>query len=224
MASKRTTKDREQWLREASDYFRPWILRVSGVTVPDFRVSMGFSGRTFEPGGVPALAHHHSRDEHGLNQVFISPAISDTGTVLATLLHVMIHVALDHEGDPLWARHPEKFCEYATRLGFDVPFTKAVVSPGLAGDLLTMAAALGPFPHGKLTVTAPAPVAAGGSVALLSTSRVGKPQRNRWVSYQCPIHLRPWRGSATAADEGAPLCGHRDSLGRPCGQEMVRKD
>lgn len=212
---------RERWLRKAADEFRAWIKQVSGLDVPDFHVSMGFSGMRYER-GVAAICYKRSQSEDGKNHVFISPTTNDTADILVSLLHEMLHVADDgasgHTGD---------FAEWATRLGLTAPFTRSEPDIATAAQMMVMAAELGAFPHGKLSTKviepATAPVGVGGKVKVTTISTAGNPDHNRWISYRCPHHNRPWRASRSAAAEGAPFCGVRDDAGKPCLTEMVEK-
>jgi hypothetical protein len=218
-------RSRENWLRRAADEFRTWIKEVSGVDVPDAHVSMGFPGTSYER-GVLAACHPGSKSSDGLCHILIAPTADDTCDILVSLLHELLHVALYAAGDPKWKGHRDQFAFYAMRLGLTKPFTNSPPSIETAAVLMTMADALGPFPHAKLTVHAPKPVQVDGQLVTVGAPievGTGGVQVNRWVSFQCPTHGRPVRMSRTAAAEGAPYCGHRDAQGLPCLTEMLPK-
>jgi hypothetical protein len=196
---------REGFLRRAAAILRVTIEQVSGIVVPEFHVSMGFGGLSYER-GVRGVCWHTSQSDDGRNHVFISPELSDTGVVLSVLLHEMLHVALDNADG-----HRGRFAEYATRLGLMAPFTTATPDISLTSELMVIAAELGEFPHGALHVSrkpveAPVGILVGGPVGLSPTSGPG-PQTNRWVSVTCPTHGGSVRMSRSRLAQGAPLCG-----------------
>jgi hypothetical protein len=218
-------RSRENWLRRAGAIFRTWIEEVSGIIVPDFHVSMGFPGTSYER-GVLAACHPGANSSDGKCHILIAPTADDTADILVSLLHEMIHVALYEAGDENWRGHRGTFAEYAGRLGLTRPYTESPPDVITAAQMMVMAHELGDFPHAKLTVRAPKPVAApDGQLVSVGSVLVGTGgvQTNRWISFQCPTHKRSTRMSATAAAEGAPYCGHRDEAGLPCLTEMVAK-
>lgn len=199
-----TDTTRENWLHRAAHILGAMIHQVSGVEMPEFHVSMGFGGLAYEK-GVRGVCWHTSRSSDGRNHVFISPELSDTGVVLAVLLHELIHVALDNEDG-----HMKRFAEYATRLGMGAPFTTATPDVNLTAELMIIAAELGEFPHAALTVGAPvkSPTLVGpnGEPMPRPTSGPGV-QTNRHLAVTCPEHGGSVRISRARYDRGAPLCG-----------------
>jgi hypothetical protein len=212
-------RTRENWLRDAVKKFRTLIEEVSGIVVPDVRVSMGYGGIRYER-DVAAVCYRRDADEFGLNQIFISPAHGNAVKVLESLLHELIHAALDNEDG-----HKGRFAEYAVRLGFDGPFTVTPASPGLKDELELLAIELGAFPHGKLTARQPAPVpgtvTVGGGNTITSS---GGSDRNRWISFYCDTHASPIRMSAQKAERCVLICIERDAVtGQPCCKPLHRK-
>lgn len=222
-STEQITRDREGWLRAAGDEFRKWILQVAGIEVPDCRISIGYGGVNYEK-RVRGVCWHRDCDGGGLNQIFITPTIDDTATILAILLHELVHAALNSVDDPKWNHHGGKFAEYATRMGLCAPFTTATPDVPTLAQFMVIAAELGDFPHRALNVPDRAQIQqkvdpAGQPIRITSG---GDPQRNRWVSVICPVHQRSYRASRTTLDEGLPFCGHRME-GKACGLEMVPK-
>ena len=83
--------------------------------------------------------------------------------MLVSLLHELIHAA-----DDCASGHKGAFAEAATRLGFDGPMTRTPPGIELTAEVITLAEALGPFPHARLDPAAadvPAPVPPGGAPA-----------------------------------------------------------
>src|SRR6185312_11504657 len=75
----------------------------------------------------------------------------DPAAMLVSLLHELIHAA-----DDCVSGHKGAFAEAATRLGFDGPMTQTPPGVELAAEVITLAEALGPFPHARLDPTAAA--------------------------------------------------------------------
>jgi hypothetical protein len=197
------TYNREGWLRRAKADLAELVEQVSGIKVPDFHVSMGFGGQRYER-GVRGVCWHSTLSDDGMNHVFISPELSDTGVVLSVLLHEMIHVVLNNEDG-----HTGRFSDFAERVGMLPPFTRANPDIELTAQMMTLAAALGDFPHGALHVPArvpsgqPVPAAPGGG----SISSAPRAQTNRHLAVTCPEHGGTVRISRTRYEAGAPLCG-----------------
>ena len=86
--------------------------------------------------------------------------------MLVSLLHELIHAA-----DDCASGHKGAFAEAATRLGFEGPMTRTPPGVELTAEVITLAEALGPFPHARLDPQAdvPAPVPPAGSPALPPT-------------------------------------------------------
>lgn len=214
---------REDWLHRAAEELGKMIFQVSGMEMPKFHVSMGFGGQRYERGVRGVCWRRHVSDD-GLNHVFISPELKDTGVVLAVLLHELIHVVDDCEHG-----HGKVFAEIATRLGLKAPFTTATPDIELTGELMVIAAELGEFPHAALNVSSRRPVEAPTGDPILvgpggGVSSAPKPQTNRWFVFKCPTHKAPIRMSRGQAAHGAPFCGHRDEQGIPCLKETVPAD
>jgi hypothetical protein len=173
---------REAWLEAATDEFRTRFIEV-GLPLPErVHVSVGFSaGSRAENRQILGSTWKRKASADGVNHVFISPEIATPTKVLETLLHELIHVADDVESG-----HRGRFAEVAVRFGFDGPMTSTPAGIALTAELMTIADALGDYPHGKLTIPvrasrgAAAPVGASGKV----TSGPA-PQANRYIKVIC---------------------------------------
>ncbi len=84
-----------------------------------------------------------------MNQIFISPALSDSVAVLDTLMHELIHAVDDCEN-----KHGPVFKKMALKLGLKGPMRSAGAGPELKVRLKELAKSLGPYPHSKLSVPA----------------------------------------------------------------------
>ena len=90
------TVTREAWLNQALEKLRPWFEDRAGVAIPqDARVSVGF------PGGGSARkrigecwARSQSKDK--VNEIFISPVLSDPIRMLDVLVHEAVPVSYTH--------------------------------------------------------------------------------------------------------------------------------
>lgn len=216
---------REGWLHRATDELRPMFEQV-GAKLPDvIHLSVGFggSGAGKYERYVEGVTWHTSRDACGHNHVFISPTLGDTAHVLEVLVHELCHVADDN-----MSGHEGQFAEFMTRLGMTGRMTTAQADIPFMAELMTIAAALGEYPHGQLdmgpvTIDAPKVGPDGQRIKVGRPTSAPLPQRNRWLVFRCPTHKRPVRMSYTAGMEGAPFCGHRDeATGLPCLKEMER--
>lgn len=221
------TDTRESWLRRAAHELRPMIEQVSGLVVPEFHVSMGFGGVSYEK-GVRGVCWHTTCSADGHNQVFISPEIADPGIAILVLLHEMIHVALNNAGG-----HRGEFRKIAEKLGLEAPFTTATPNVALTIELMTVASSLGAWPHAALNRTpkpADVPVGPGGEPIegpVSGPTSGPKAQTNRWALVACPNHGGKVRLSRTAIALGAPLCGvevedEEMGISGPCATRMVR--
>lgn len=204
---KTTTQTREAWLTAAIEIMRPMFIQI-GMELPErIHVSVGFGfGTKAESKVIAGQTTHTSVSADGVNHVFVSPELGDTAEVLAVLMHELIHVA-----DNLASGHKGTFAEAATRLGMIGPMTSAVPDIALAAELMTMAAELGAYDHGKLDmVLLRTPVAVGPDGRPVGPRRTSGPkaQTNRHVKLSCAEHAAySLRMSRSTYELGAPLCG-----------------
>lgn len=175
---------REQWLNHALELCREHIQAKASQTVPaSTRVSCGF------PGGGSARKRigecwPDSASADASTEIFISPTLDDTATVLSTLLHEAIHAAV------------------GCAVGHKGPFKRAAIACGLIGkmtateagpELLTIfdqwSITLGAYPHARLSMSE------------------RKKQTTRLVKCTCPSCGYVVRTTAKwIMQSGAPLC------------------
>ena len=136
--------------------------------------------------------------------------------MLVSLLHELIHAAYDCASG-----HKGAFAEAATRLGFDGPMTRTPPGVELAAEVITLAEALGPFPHARLdpaAADAPTPVPPGGVPAADPGGKVhsgpGK-QGTRLIKLTAACCGYTVRTTRKWVDQGYPLCPH----GQPMHEE-----
>ena len=211
---------REAWLIRAIEAMRPRFEEV-GMPLPEkIHVSVGFGfGSRAESKHILGQTWARAASADGVNHVFISPELGDTLNVLETLVHELIHVADDCQNG-----HKGAFAEAATRLGLEGPMTATKASITLAAELLTLAEALGEYPHGALEAATalrrPTPGPAAPESPRNPRLHSGpKTQTTRMLKVVCPDPACPCGGYTVRTTAkwlvvGAPSC--------PFGTTMVR--
>ena len=155
---------REAWLHRAIEAFRPRFAEI-GLPLPEklhVSVGFGYSSRA-ESKYILGQCWARRASADGVNHIFLGPQEGDPAAMLVSLLHELIHAA-----DDCASGHKGAFAEAATRLGFEGPMTRTPPGLDLTAEVITLAEALGPFPHARLDPTmadVPAPVPPAGSPA-----------------------------------------------------------
>ena len=136
--------DRESWLTEAAQFILDDLIAPHcALPSTDFRISIGFpSGK---PSKVLAQCWKHEASADGVNEIFVSPTVSDSGEILAALTHELVHYA-----DNCVSGHQHHFARVARAVGLDGKLTATVASPALAEQLDKYVSILGTIPHAKL--------------------------------------------------------------------------
>ena len=201
---------REAWLHRAIEAFRPRFAQI-GLPLPvKVHVSVGFGYSTrAESKYVLGQCWARRASADGVNHIFLGPQEGDPAGMLVSLLHELIHAA-----DDCASGHKGAFAEAATRLGFDGPMTRTPPGIELAAEVITLAEALGPFPHARLdpaAADAPVPVPPGGAAAPDPGGKVhsgpGK-QGIRLIKLTAACCGYTVRTTRKWADQGYPLCPH----------------
>ena len=212
---------REAWLHRAIETFRPRFDEV-GLPLPGklhVSVGFGYSSRA-ESKYILGQCWARRASADGVNHIFLGPQEGDPAAMLVSLLHELIHAA-----DDCASGHKGAFAEAATRLGFDGPMTQTPPGVELAAEVITLAEALGPFPHARLdpaAADAPAPVPPGQPGGAAAPDPGGKvhsgpgKQGTRLIKLTaagcCGYTVRTTR---KWVDQGYPLCPH----GQPMREE-----
>jgi hypothetical protein len=134
---------REAWLLGLTDAIRPWYEEL-GLTVPDVRVSVGFSSKGSRSKVIGECWHGESADD-GQPQVFIHPGLDTPEGVAATVVHELIHAALGPG-----KKHGPAFKAPAVALGLEGRMTATVPGDALLDRLRPVLLDLGPYPHARL--------------------------------------------------------------------------
>jgi hypothetical protein len=197
-------RTREHWLRAAWGVLGKMIHDATGAEIPPIQVSVGYGGKKYER-DVLAVCNPRSWAEDGVNQIFISPEISDPVEFLRALLHEGIHAVVDCQD-----KHGGRFKEIAIKVGFGLPMTSTPASAGLKDELELLAIELGPFPHAALhpqTVSA----GKGDGPGTGDTSSAGPSDTNRNLGFRCvdktcPGHTSVIRMVRSKAERCAMVC------------------
>jgi len=109
-------------------------------------VSCGFASTDVKRGHIgQCWSTNASADK--VNQIFISPGLSDSVEVLDTLMHELVHAVDDCQN-----KHGPIFKKMALKLGMKGPMRSAGAGPELKVKLEQLVANLGAYPHAKLNV------------------------------------------------------------------------
>ncbi|AWY07311.1 protease [Streptomyces phage Henoccus] len=194
---------REAWLMTAIENFRPMFLEAVGEELPEkIRVSTGWTKRARK--GSIGWTWISGAAEDKINNVFISPEISDSVEVLSVLLHELIHVWDDCEHG-----HTGAFKQAWAALGFTGKATCSTPGEELKDSLEAMTILMGDYPHAKMLTGAD-----GGK------GTMPKKQGTRMLKIICEASGGDYKVRMTRTNiekYGLPTC--------PChGEEMVEAD
>lgn len=193
VTAKNDKYNREGWLVAASELMIPWLKAAGAGKSPKWRVSVGWplGVRPKRNGQAPKAetigqCFCHSCSKDGTYEMFISPVLEDTGEVLATLLHELVHAFVGIE-----AKHGKDFKLIAEKVGLTGKMTATVAGDELKPKLADLAKKLGPYPHAGLT----------------SKGKTLKPkQSTRMLKLECPGCEYVIRTTQKWIDVGVPTC------------------
>ena len=133
---------REAWLQAAVEALRPLFL-VKNHYIPPCQVSVGFASTGNHLGHIGQC---RSTDSSAVpvNQIFISPTLSDAYEMLNTLADELVHAVDDCKN-----KHGKEFKKIALRLGLKGPMRSAGAQSKDAGT----SAATRRLPHAYLAVS-----------------------------------------------------------------------
>lgn len=183
MGNKKTqTRIREKWLNEAIEAIRPFFT-AKGYKVPvGIRISVGFPYRGQKATGQ-CFSPEVSADKSF--EIFVSPVIADSPTVLTILVHEIVHTVVGTE-----AKHKKLFKQCAIAVGLEGKMTATHAGEKLTEQLRKISAKLGPYPHAELNPT-----------------KTEKKQTTRLIKVSCPECDYVARVTRVHLDEkGAPIC------------------
>ena len=187
---------RETWLEELVEKLRP-IYAAAEVPIPEkVRVACGFPSRNAL--GVKSRrlgeAWMIESTEDAINQIFVTPLISDGSKVAGILAHELVHCCL-----PTGAGHKKPFISACKKIGLTDGSPKtAMPGPELQETLDRLLADLPPYPNGAIT---PKSVDKKQSTRLLKLECIGDSEGS--AELHEPYILR---GSKKVIDRGLPIC------------------
>lgn len=179
-----STVTREQWLILALGAIRERMAQTTELRLPDdVRVSVGF------PGGGSARKRigecwPRSRSASGVNEIFISPVLTD----LPKLLEVLVHEAV-HAADDCASGHKAAFKRAALGIGLVGKMTATTAGEQLAAWITVTVTGLPAIEYGALSL-------AGRKV-----------QSTRMIKCECQTCGYTCRTATKWIDTvGAPIC------------------
>lgn len=195
MANKPQAKGlREAWLMQAVDLLRPVIEEVRPCRMK-VKVSVGFPYRRKGKGShAVGQCWCSTRSKANVFEIFVCPTQDQAITVLAILLHELIHATVGlkegHKGD---------FRTVAKSVGLEGKMTATVPGVELTKRLNGLAKSLGAYPHRELDPT--------------STGSGAKKEGTRLLKVWCPDCEYTCRITMKWIEIGLPTC--------VCGTEMT---
>jgi len=177
------TEARNAWLAKASRMCAGLLFDV-GYPVPDkVRVSIGWASKGARAKSIgECWASEASGDGHF--EIFISPKLGDAETVLATVLHELVHAAVGLEH-----KHKGPFRKAAVAVGLEGKMTATVPGDALKATFAAWVAKAGPYP----------------AAALDGATSAGKTQTTRMLKVECVCGYQ-LRGSRKWLSVGVPDC------------------
>ncbi len=151
MTNPTLTLDREAWLTEAAELIQAELitpkLPADHIIPHNFRVSVGFPPNSRASSSRIAVCFKAEASKDNTNEIFITPTIDDSITILAALSHELIHQA-----DNCESGHRNFFAKVARRIGLEGKLTATTAGDEITDYLNTLIDVLGPIPHAKLDV------------------------------------------------------------------------
>lgn len=176
---------REAWMIAAVAKMRAWF--PESHPVPEVRVSIGWpAGR----GSSKLIGQCWYTTADKAPALFVSPELEDPARILDVLLHEMVHAATPGTG------HKGAFISVAKHVGLQKPWTATKATDELKPRLVELAAALGDFPHAK--------------VSKIDALKRPSVQSTRMLKVTCPEDGYSVRTTRKWIEVGLPSCpdGH----------------
>lgn len=120
------------------------LFAAKGHVVPPVKVSIGFTSGGLRSNHIGQCWSTRLADD-ALNHIFIVPSLGDPVEVLDVLVHELVHAV-----DDCLHHHGKEFKKIAKSVGLEGAMRSAHAGKVLRDRLTTLAAELGPYPHGAL--------------------------------------------------------------------------
>lgn len=217
-----TYSARESWLNAAVDVLRPRFETACYPVPEKLRVAVGFgpTGARKESAKILGVTLHTSCSEDGVNEIWISPEHATTGQILGTLVHELIHAALNNEDG-----HKGRFAECATRVGLSGPMMATYAEGDLLMELEMIASSLGEYPGAMVDTSGifaeipvgtdgnPIPIKGGGRVSSGPKTQGTRMRKVVCDTADCACGGYTVRTTAKWLEIGLPSC--------PMGNQMI---
>lgn len=138
--------NREQYLNIAVNELRP-LFKDAGHNIPTIRVSIGFMGGRSSKKAIGQYWHDGVISD-GIAQIYISPVIKDTLTMLDVLVHELVHACVGAK-----AGHGPVFKKLALAVGLTGKMRSTVAGPQLTDRLNAIIKKLGNIDHGSIDLS-----------------------------------------------------------------------
>lgn len=141
---------REDWLLQLTDALRPMFKQINAELPEKIRVSVGWPSTKATSMKHRAIGQcwSRSRSADKVNQIFISPCLSDATRVAGVHVHELVHA-----WDDCAHGHKGPFREKAKALGLVGKMTATTESDELKAKLGLILAALPAYPQGAIDFT-----------------------------------------------------------------------
>jgi hypothetical protein len=145
-----TERTREEWLSECADLmllelFTPITTIRSSMRI---KVSVGYAPNTKANSNVIGCCLSSVCSGEGYNEIFISPTINDSSTVLATLAHEICHAIDDNKSG-----HRGEFARLARAVGLAGKLTATTAGDKLQTSIDEYIDIMGEIPHSAVDLS-----------------------------------------------------------------------
>lgn len=182
----KSSKTREEWLNKATLQLAE-IFTLNNLKVPKTKVSCGWpiKGAVSTRQRTIGQCFTKACSSAGINEIFISPVLSSSTEVLATLTHELCHAV-----DNCVSAHKGGFVKMMKAVGLEGKPTSTHASPALVATFKRLIKdSLGEYPHQTLDV-----------------NKGHKKQTTRLLKAVCPTCGYTIRLTSKWADQGLPMC------------------
>lgn len=132
----------DQAIEEVSELFL-----AHGYTVPEVEVTFGFTSKGLRSSRIGECWATRASDSK-VNHIFISPTLTDSEDILATLIHECIHAIDDCEHG-----HGKEFKSIALKVGFKGPMRSTPAGPELKDKISKIINKIGAYDGPRITVS-----------------------------------------------------------------------
>lgn len=168
---------RDDWHLQMKKRLEPWFHDLGAPLPNNIRIACSWpsQGGTRRINPVVGQCWPRRLSKDGTYEIFISPTLDDHIEVAGTLIHELIHAALNCQFG-----HGRQFRQLALGVGLQGRMTATVVGPSLRARLNTLISEIGPYPHAQVQLPA-----VGALTIPLIPSEGMKKQTTRLVHCEC---------------------------------------